>query len=183
LIKYGNLNSQAALGGGYTDGDSGGYTAQMTGATDSLGFCYGTKNSNLNRMKLFGIEDFWGNIHDWVEGLRTNENNGLIISEVVDSSGAEVNTTTVENSNISSYGQYIRYIFGTTITGFIPFYDESDSGSTSTYFADYGEVYPSFSAVFGGDYGALDNAGVFYLDVFWLPSIRDSGLGGRLAFH
>ena len=75
----------------------------MTGTTDSLGFCYGNTDDYGHPMKLFGIEDFWGNIYDWVEGLRTNENNGLIISEVVDSSGAEVNTTTVENSNTSSY--------------------------------------------------------------------------------
>ena len=183
LIKYGNLNSQAALGGGYTDGSSGGYTAQMTGATDSLGFCYGTKNNNLNRMKLFGIEDFWGNIFDWVEGLRTDENNSLIISEIVDSSGAEVNTTTVENSNTSGYYQYIRYIFGTTVTGFIPFYDESDSGSTSTYFAGDGGVGPSGSARFGGGCDANDGAGVFCLGVDWDPSYRDSALGGRLAFH
>lgn len=183
LIKYGNLNSQAALGGGYTDGSNSGTEAQTTGATDSLGFCYGTKNNNLNRMKLFGIEDFWGNIYDWVEGLHTNENNGLIISEVVDSSGAEVNTTTVENSNTSSYRQYIRYIFGTTITGFIPFYDENKSGSSSTYFADYGGVAPSSSAWFGGYSGANDNTGVFSLDVGRPPSLRGSALGGRLAFH
>lgn len=183
MIKYGDLNSQAALGGGYTDGSSGGTEAQTTGATDSLGFCYGTKNNNLNRMKLFGIEDFWGNIYDWVEGLRTDGNNSLIISEIVDSSGAEVQSTAVENTNTDSYYQYIRYIFGTTITGFIPSYDENASGSTSTYFADYGEVGPSYSAWFGGNYGAYNDAGVFCLFVDWHPSDRRSFLGGRLAFH
>jgi len=56
LLKYKSLDSQTAVGKGYTN--SGNTAAQSTGATNANGMDYGT-TSDTARMKLFGIEDFW----------------------------------------------------------------------------------------------------------------------------
>ena len=60
ILKYKNLNSQAALGRGYVDNSNG--SAVQTGLTNAKGFNYGSTSSGTNttdnRVKLFGLEDF-----------------------------------------------------------------------------------------------------------------------------
>ncbi|EJW91031.1 hypothetical protein EVA_20862, partial [gut metagenome] len=38
------------------------------GGTDSNTFCYGT-TSGTQQIKLFGMEDFYGDLHQWLDGL------------------------------------------------------------------------------------------------------------------
>jgi hypothetical protein len=61
VLKYKNLNSQAALGRGYVDASSSSSVVK-TGLTNAKGFNYGLTASGTdttnNRVKLFGLEDF-----------------------------------------------------------------------------------------------------------------------------
>ena len=58
------INSQSALGRGYT----GGQNKISTGGTNALGMNYGTNNSG-QQIKCNGIEDFWGNVRNYIDGL------------------------------------------------------------------------------------------------------------------
>jgi hypothetical protein len=58
ILKYGNLNSQAALGQGFVNAN----VRKLTGITATKGMCYGDTSSDADRVKLFGLEDAWGNL-------------------------------------------------------------------------------------------------------------------------
>lgn len=66
VIVYKNLNSQSALGQGYTS--TGNIRKKNTGSTNSNTFCYGP-TSNKWQIKLFGMEDFYGNLYQWLDGF------------------------------------------------------------------------------------------------------------------
>lgn len=173
LIKYKNLDSQTALGQGYT----GGPTAQSTGATNTAGMCYGS-TSTTSRIKLFGLEDFWGNIREWIDGLFSNSTrNILTATENFNDTGANyVDNGQGATSNISGYMSKPQ---GTSEAGFIA---KEVSGSSTTYFADYAALYTDCLPVFGGSWDNGTDAGAFYLNVSYSTSSSNASLGGRLMY-
>ena len=76
MIEVGNLDSQTAIGKGYTDSTN--VAQQNTGATDNIGFHSGSTvdanspNSAKGFVKYRHIENLWGNIHTWVDGINFN---------------------------------------------------------------------------------------------------------------
>ena len=112
LIKYGNLNGQSALGQGIS-GRSGtstdaNYGPLVTGGTTTFDagkkMYYGsTSNSGsssdyntakLGHVKFAGIEDFWGNIWEWIDGLTTDNNFNIITNWDYDSNNYNNDFTT-----------------------------------------------------------------------------------------
>lgn len=73
VVMYKNLNSQAALGQGYT----GASAKANTGVTNSNVFCYGDSNNGAKHVKFLGIEDFWGNLYSWLDGIYSDTSNLL----------------------------------------------------------------------------------------------------------
>jgi hypothetical protein len=72
LIEYGTFNSQGVIGQGITGKASGsGNESENTGATSFLGNVSGRADgtNNLSAISYRGIENFWGNINNWVDGL------------------------------------------------------------------------------------------------------------------
>ena len=68
VLKYGNLDSQKALGKGLT----GGSDYKNTGYTNGRGINYGTSN-NTEQMRFQYVEDLWGNKPQWLDGVMTGE--------------------------------------------------------------------------------------------------------------
>ena len=66
LLKYKNLDSQTAVGKGYTASYHS--SSHSTGYTNIKGMDYG-KADNTLQMKLFGLEDFWGNVYEFIDGI------------------------------------------------------------------------------------------------------------------
>ena len=167
LIKYGNLNSQAALGKGYTSASA----ETTTGQTLDKGMYYGDTTSGPVQVKFAGIEDFWGNVYDWLGGLSTDSSCNLIIPV-----GNQTLTVSVDDPE---NGGYISDIQGSTAGGFVP---DGYSGSSTTYWADYGYVVSDSSPYFGGSWSDDDSAGAFRLRVVFSADIAVSDIGSRLAF-
>ena len=46
----------------------GGKSAQITGVTNTVGMNYGARSST-SRVKVFGLEDLWGNISEFIDGV------------------------------------------------------------------------------------------------------------------
>ena len=74
VVMYKNLNSQSALGQGYTSGNS---ASHNTGTTDTNTFCYGSTNSST-AVKFLGIEDFYGNLYSWLDGVYSDSSYNIL---------------------------------------------------------------------------------------------------------
>lgn len=173
LLKYKNLDSQSALGQGYV----GGSAAASTGATNTRGMDYGT-TSTTTQMKLFGLEDFWGNIWEWIDGIVTDSTRNILTAtdNFNDSGSGYKNQGQGATSNI---GNYMSKPQGKSETGFLA---KEVNGSQSTYFCDYAYLYASCVACFGGDWSDGAYAGAFHLAVDYTASASFANVAARLMF-
>lgn len=173
ILKYKNLDSQTALGQGYTEGNA----AVATGGTNTNGMDYGT-TSSTTRIKLFGLEDFWGNVWEWIDGIVTDSTRNILTAtdNFNDSGSGYTNQGQGATSNI---GGYMSVPQGTTKTGFLA---KTVGGSATTYFCDYASLYASCVAQFGGYWGDGSYAGAFHLYVSNASSRSSSGIAARLMY-
>lgn len=177
VMKYGNLNSQAALGKGYISGSA----AQTTGATNTQGMCYGNPNNGTDRMKLFGLEDLWGNVYQFISGLYSDSNRNLLTT--TDNFGVNTSANAweynVSSGVASDVGGYMTESQGTNNSGFI--YKAGNNNST-TYYSDRAYLHASCFPIVGGGWVDGGNAGVFYCYVSSSASESVSYVGSRLMF-
>ena len=173
LIKYQNLDSQSAVGKGYV----GGSAAANTGATNKGGMDYGT-TSTTTQMKLFGLEDFWGNIWEWIDGVVTNSTRNILTATDSFNDNGTGYTDRGQGAT-SNIGNYMSKPQGTSETGFLA---REVAGSATTYFCDYARLFASDVAHFGGSWSDGDSAGAFYLRVINSASYTDATFGSRLMF-
>lgn len=176
LLAYKNLNSQTALGYGYANGNS---SSHQTGGTNTKGMIFG-ETGGKQQVCFLGIEDFYGNIWQWVDGMF--HNNSYQVTVTPDNKTFNDNGSGFKNVGkfVSTYGGgKISKVAHTNEGGFFP---KEFKGSDTTYYCDYGSATSGYFALFGGywDYG-LD-AGAFDLYVDWSPSSSYSFLGSRLVF-
>lgn len=175
IMKYGSLDSQTALGRGFVDGNA---AATATGGTNSKEFCFG-ETTGKQQMKIFGIEDFWGNLRQWIDGLYSDSNRTILTTyksfndtgsgyPFSNSSGLGTNT-----------GGYMSATQGGTQTGFTL---KAVSGSETTYYADYAYLNADCLPYFGGSWTYTSSAGAFRLDVSNSASNAYSSIGARLCY-
>jgi hypothetical protein len=75
IVEYADWDTQTTLGEGVVDKASGSHNnASKTGATLSLGNASGEESgtSGLVAISYRGVENFWGNIWKWVDGINLN---------------------------------------------------------------------------------------------------------------
>lgn len=175
VIIYKNLNSQAALGQGYTNASA----KANTGSTNTKPFCYGNLSSGTEHVKFLGIEDFYGNLYQWIDGLYCDSSYNI---------KTDYNNFTGEDGSAFRYSQsgfnfimggYINKISGTNNGGFVPL---SANGSTSTYYADSATLSSDCFGSFGGYWSNRANAGAFRLVVNYAASYSNSYLGCRVVY-
>jgi len=173
LIKYKNLDSQTALGRGYVDGNS---AATNTGGTNQKGMFFG-ETTGKQQMKFLGIEDFWGNLRWWIDGLFSDSNRNIktAFQNFNDTGSGYTNRGQGATSDINGYMSKPQ---GSNEAGFVL---KEANGSETTYFADYASLYSGLP-LFGGFWDSASNAGAFYLLASDSASYSDSILGGRLMY-
>ena len=186
VIKYCNLNGQTALGLGIV-GRSGTTTAANygplnTGGTETFGMYYGDKSNNgsstdleqakLAHIKFAGVEDFWGNIWEWVNDLTSDANHDLVVQNIAGTFVTHTDITT------DSYG-YVTKVAGNTEAGF---FGVKHGGSTSTYYCDYGYLYASRICAFGGRWYNGLGAGPFRLYAYSARSAAGADVSSRLLY-
>ena len=175
IMKYGSLNGQVALGRGYVDGNA---AATTTGGTNSKEFCFGETTGN-QQMKIFGIEDFWGNLYQWIDGLYCNASWTILTTYKSFNDTGSGYLFSNSSGNSANTSGYITKSQGGTQTGFNT---KVGGGSETTYFADSAYLTADCLPLFGGSWSAASNAGAFRLSVN-NPSSDASGLfGARLCY-
>ena len=175
VVMFKNLNSQAALGQGYTSASN----FRDTGATDEKGMTYGTNTaaSADDTVKFLGIEDFYGNLYQWVDGYVSGNNIVLVADGNFNDTGDGYESHARHGS--VSYS-YIKDVEGDNILAFTP---KTGGASTTTYYADYGHIGNSaYVPYFGGDCGDGADAGAFRLFCLCSASGASPGVGARLTF-
>lgn len=184
ILLFKNLNSQAALGAGYTDASS----KNNTGGLNSNGVNYGSTSASV-QVKCLGIEDFWGNIYEWVDGIATRyfyiytAKGGMYNDDVV---GYDVAKTVEDAVGGNVYWDYMTKAQGTRELGFAPL---QAAGSESTYYCDKVTLYLTDDistdkvsiANFGGRWRGGTSCGVFGLDVNSSVSQSNESVGARLS--
>ena len=155
LLKYKSLDSQNIIGYGINIPPNDPYAPLMTGSTimngmDSEFINKIDKTSGLISSKLFGLEDIWGGIYEWLDGIYI-ENDKVYTSKACD---FYEHTTDVA----SMVGGYISNVEATNELGFIP---SEFNASTSTYFNDWGYIRSNGRCIVGGNFDGGLGAGLF----------------------
>lgn len=166
LIMFKNLDCQAALGMGYV-GNA--YVNEetweienltsptMTGSTTAKGMNYGSEEDPLQQMKFLGMEDFWGNIRQYIDGIAIKDNGDIYCATdnfvmpfyfdsyyeenpdaAIECTGREFpyNYTKIGNQSLDN-SLYMSEPYGTNEGGFLPVVCE---GSQTTYFCDFSNI-------------------------------------------
>lgn len=176
ILKFKSLNSQKAVGVGYRAKDIN--SIMQTGGTETKGMDWG-EELGQNHVKVLGIEDFWGNLNEFVDGVVTNGTNILTSTGNFNNNGDSYETQ--EEFKVTS-GQFISKVFGSNKLGFIP---KECNGSSSTFFCDYGSVAGNQPFVFGG-FGGSDLSVALMYGAFAIrghaskTSTAYENFGGRL---
>lgn len=179
LIKYKGKNMQSALGRGYVDGNSASH-ATGTGNTKGLNFGEGT---GKQLVKLFGIEDFWGNVYDFIDGIFSDASRNILTADGNFNDTGSGYTNRGSSGFASDTGGYFSRPKATnTYMGFVPDGAHASDGSSSTYWADRADVGASRLADFGGLWNDADAAGLFRLFVNLSASNSGSDCSGRLTY-
>lgn len=184
IAIYQNLDSQTAVGQGYVA--SGHNAAVATGGTNAYGMdsevirasnpTYMTDQDH--QVKCLGLEDFWGNIWEWIDGIYSDANRHILTGtdNFNDTGSGYTDQGQGASANI---GNYMNDCQGTTETGFIA---KEVSGSTTTYFCDFAYLSASCVAVFGGGWNGGASAGAFLLHVDNAPSSSYAYFAARLMY-
>lgn len=204
LIEYADFNSQTCIGmgntsydgwtfancvgyNGYSLPDGNGTNASDT-AEDALDHTSDTNDGVANReyMSYRGIENFYGSVWNWHDGLNVYANKAYVCYkssnyESYAQAGAE---SLVKNheliGTLANANEYVQDIYD---YGFGFFADDVSGASSSTYLTDYYYQTTGWRvAMLGGfaDNGVM--AGVFFLSVYSALTADGSSIGGRLAY-
>lgn len=179
ILKYKTLDSQAAVGRGYVDTGVAysTYNAKSTGGTETKGMDWG-ETTGKDHMKLFGIEDFWGNIYEWIDGLFCDANRHILTgTQAFNDTGVGYEDQGLGAT--ANIGNYMSRPQGTTKTGFIA---KEVGGSATTYFCDYAYLCASFVPCFGGHWSDASRTGAFLLDVAASASSVYPNIAARLMY-
>ena len=185
LIEYADFDSQSQIGYGRTLLSGGTWTAGSyigqcgKSNVDGDGTNSVAGNTNDAYMTYRGIENFYGNVWLWVDGININNN----IPYVTNNDSNFVNDTTTNYTNLSitlSNANGYQVTLADTSRGFLP---ASIGGGSSTYITDYYYQNTGWRVVMlGGHAGSGANAGAFSLSAAAAASSNYVNIAGRLAY-
>lgn len=187
-VGFQNLNSQSVIGNGWTSKSE----SATVGNTMSLGNRSGYLGVNGNQISLFGIEDFYGNVWEFVDGFvvkddgyytTNNPNNFGITSTYTKINGCG---KPLAGTSASAYvGGYITKI--EKPTGREKFFNLPCvlGGTETTYYCDYlwsHRLGQENICHFGARWGSGSRAGAFCLSLTDVSSHSGANVGARQVF-
>jgi hypothetical protein len=186
LIEYATFNSQAQIGRGVVDKTDDGSTnmAVNTGATSSLGNASGKASGTdgLVSVSYRGIENFWGNIWKWVDGLNIQADRKPWVADHSFASDTFTSPYTYLNGTLATTNGYAKDIlFNSSIDcGFLP---TVVGGSENSYLCDYyWQNTGNRVAMLGGSWDGGSFAGGLCWYLYCASSHRYRSVGARLLY-
>lgn len=181
IVEFANWDSQAMIG--YNCGNNS--SKQASGTTDSMPYHTGTIKSSRSTygvgVQYRYIEDPWGNVLDWCDGIAFNKANIYCFENPKDYSDSYTATGATLVGKGPTSNNYIQNFGISTKTGFEWFLYPSSVGDSQTNVPDY-YGYDSAGVVLfvGGGYSQGAHRGLFCLVVYYAASGRDGSTGVRL---
>lgn len=179
LVEYGNWDSQTAIGYGCGNNSA----TQSVGASDSMPYHTGTMQSSRTTYgvgcQYRYIEDLWGNVYDWCDGIYFSDATIYGILNPANysdtSNGTNIGTRPASSNYISAYNTPTALGFEWAL------YPSAVSGSATTYVCDYCSYSSSGVVLYCGGYYYQDQyRGLFYLNGNYSASYTSAGIGCRL---
>ena len=173
VILFKSINSQTALGRGRVDGT--GYI--NTGGANAKGLFWGS-TADL-QIKFLGIEDYWGNMFQLIEGLVSDSSWNVLIGKSGFNNTGNGYTSFPTGLTASPDG-YIASVQGGNDKGFLV---KASGGSSSTYQCDYGYYATAMAAgIHGGHRSLGSNAGFTQFQVAMAATDGAANTGARLFY-
>lgn len=189
MVEYANLNSQLSLGGGYTNIAS----AQMTGSTSAYGNAsYGASNTYTTPVSYRGVEDIYGNMADFADGINLkihrlpyvadygfvsciagNPTTGFAAPYTDTTLTLPLDSNDIINVDLSTAYNYI--FFAKTTGGYdntVYFCDDLFTGDTQNNVVSLGGSYTSTTA----------HGGIFYMNCTYSSTTNGANIGARLGY-
>jgi hypothetical protein len=159
VIKYGNLNSQEALGCGVSYG-----SIIETGGTEKKGMYYGERDNYGSHCKFAGLEDVFGNVGILIRGASRSSVDTYSARYDYDKLTEKENFTLSMDLPSNSYA-YTKKVVGTTEFGFLRL---EGNASSNTYYCDYGFYGQTGNLVFSKSASSHEKTwdGIFYSDIY-----------------
>ena len=183
IIEYGDFDSQTEIGYGRTQLSGGTWTAgsyigqcgKSNGDGDGTNSVAG--NTNSAYMTYRGIENWYGSIWKWNDGININTN----VPYVTNNASAWADDTETGYTNLGvtlAAANNYQITLADTDRGFLP----ASVGTSSTYICDYYWQNPDWRIVrLGGHAAYAGSAGAFCVSGNDAASNYGVHLGGRLA--
>lgn len=176
LLLYGTRDSQTAIGKGRSNASNS--SAINTGTMNARPFCWGSTNGT-DGMKFLGVENFFGNIWEFVDGLTMSGLSGKVTRFRNKYADTFDNTWEKSFTVPSASANYINKVLGTEDLIFIP---EAVSGSEATYFCDaFWSATGGCVARFGGSWAYAGEVGAFCLYLHSAASFSYASVSSRLC--
>lgn len=177
MLKYLCQNAQIAIGRGFVDGNSRIYGA--TGYTNKKGMDWG-ETTGKYPMTLFGLEDFYGNIYEFIDGIYSDSNRKIKVSDGSYNDTGSGYTDAGTSSFSSDIDGRMKSANGTSIAGFT--ISSNTYGTDSTYFCDNANIRSNRLGSLGGRWVGASAVGVFCLTIDRQPSDLPTNVGSRLMY-
>jgi hypothetical protein len=178
LVEYADFDTQTTIGRGYVDAAFGsGNESINTGATISLGNASGSASGGTDGLRAIsyrGIENFWGNINKWVDGLNIEGNNKAYIANESFASDTFTSPYVLEGTLSSTNGFVTNILFPEFLATAV------GGASTSHLHDEYIQDSGNRVARFGGHHSAGSSFGGFFWRLTDNSSSSDRLNGSRL---
>lgn len=178
MMKYWNPDSQSVVWQWYTNSNT---KVNTWWTVSQIAATYWT-SSTTTQIKLFWLEDWWGNVFEWVGGMCADSNKKLwtalswFVWEVKTTSpysDTDITMSPATSTELSAIAWTNKWMFA--LVGGV------SNSSYNTYYCDLVQAYATLTAAWGR-YSDLKAAGAFNLDVHWSSASKQSYVGGRIMY-
>lgn len=185
LVEFATNNAQAVIGRGYCDGNS---ASLKSGSCDSVPNLTGRPSGTDGKTGVVyrGIEDFWGNIWEWVDGVNFNGGTYYVCNDP-DSYADDTATDYEQLSFTGATNWSSSYITeeglddGDNAHVMLP--SAAGSGSETTYQCDACWSSTGWRVFHhGGSWHSGSGCGLFTADLYSASSITYTNVGSRLLY-
>ena len=181
LVEMKTTNSQSVMYG-YANGNS---AAVATGRTDAVKTPSGSEESNTDgkhACKYRGIENLWGNVYKWCDGISFNGNKIYICTDPASYVAAKTDAPYVYHGDRPSNNGAIKTVAPLGRHPLIQYATEDSGASATTYYCDWHYNYGGTVLYVGGRWDNTTYAGLWFWGGNRSASVAYSNLGGRLCY-
>lgn len=179
LVEMKTTNCQSIMYG-YANGNT---SKINTGATDTVATPTGSPISNTDgkhACKYRGIENPWGNIFKWCDGISFSGSSVYVCTEpMAYSTGKTTGVYEYYGTRASSYG-FVKTV-APLAEGSLVQYVTAVGADESSYYCDNSWVGGTVLSC-GGDWSVCASAGLWFWDSFISASASSNVIGGRLCY-